>query len=94
MKHAGAVSSDSEFLNAVLERERLGSTAIGKGVAVPHARTHHIKKITIAIARLQDGIEFGSGDGSRVDLIFLLGTPKVRRRVSECVVQIVPTFAG
>ena len=75
MKNNGAVSDDSKFLNAVLEREHLGSTAIGKGVAVPHARTHHIDKITIAIARLENGIDFDAEDEKPVGLIFLLGTP-------------------
>jgi fructose-specific phosphotransferase system IIA component len=72
---AGAVSDGPKFLDAVFERESLGSTAIGKGMALPHARTQHINSITIMMARLKNGIDFGAADGKDVKLLFLLGTP-------------------
>jgi len=75
MKDTKAITDPEKFLNSVLERERLGSTAIGKGVALPHARTPHINQITIAISRLKNGIDFGAEDDEPVKLIFLLGTP-------------------
>ena len=68
-------SDASKFLNEVYQRESLGSTGIGKGIALPHARTQNVKEITISMTRLKDGIEFGSEDKQPVKLIFLLGTP-------------------
>ena len=75
MDEDGAVSNASKFLEAVFERENLGSTAIGNGIALPHARTQHIDAITIAVARLKEGIEFNGTDAQPVRLLFLLGTP-------------------
>lgn len=75
LNKAGAVSDGAKFLEAVFERESLGSTAIGKGMALPHARTQYIDKITIMMARLKNGIDFNATDGKPVRLLFLLGTP-------------------
>lgn len=75
MKLKGAIKNAQKFVDAVFERESLGSTAIGKGVALPHARTQEIDLITIAMTRLQKGVDFDAGDGQPVNLIFLLGTP-------------------
>ena len=75
MKQKGAVKSAQKFVDAVFERESLGSTAIGKGLALPHARTQEIDQITIAMTRLKDGVEFGADDEQPVNLLFLLGTP-------------------
>ncbi|MBN1466275.1 PTS sugar transporter subunit IIA [candidate division KSB1 bacterium] len=75
MNENGAVSNAAKFLDSVLERESLGSTAIGNGIALPHARTPHIDSIVIAFVRLQEGIDFKAADGEPVRLLFLLGTP-------------------
>ncbi|MBN1561175.1 PTS sugar transporter subunit IIA [candidate division KSB1 bacterium] len=75
MDEEGVVSNAAKFLEAVFERESLGSTAIGNGIALPHARTQHIDAITIAVVRLREGIDFGAADDQPVRLLFLLGTP-------------------
>ena len=75
MQECSIVSNAAKFLEAVFERESLGSTAIGKGMALPHARTEYIESITIAMVRLKNGIDFGAADGKPVKLIFLIGTP-------------------
>ncbi|RPI03192.1 MAG: PTS sugar transporter subunit IIA [Calditrichaeota bacterium] len=75
MKRMGAVNHVQKFVDAVFERESLGSTAIGKGMALPHARTQQIDQITIAMTRLKDGVDFSAADGQNVKLLFLLGTP-------------------
>jgi nitrogen PTS system EIIA component len=75
MRDNDAITSGDKFFQAVMEREALGSTAIGKGLALPHARTQHIEAITIALTRLKSGIDFDAVDNEPVDLIFLLGTP-------------------
>jgi fructose-specific phosphotransferase system IIA component len=75
MQKNEVVSKAPKFLEAVFERESLGSTAIGKGMALPHARTQYIDQITITMARLKNGIDFSAADGKPVNLLFLLGTP-------------------
>ncbi|MHC4592066.1 MAG: PTS sugar transporter subunit IIA, partial [Planctomycetota bacterium] len=50
-------------LAAILDRERLGSTAIGKGVAVPHARVDDLDQVMIAFGYSSGGVEFKSLDG-------------------------------
>jgi len=81
LKQSGAVANAEKFLSAVLERESLGSTAIGRGIALPHARTQYIEEITIAFMRLKEGVDFSAVDGEPVRLIFLMGTPL--KKVSE-----------
>ena len=75
MDKSDVFSNASKFLNEVYQRESLGSTGIGKGIALPHARTQNVKNIVISITRLKDGIDFDSEDKHPVKLIFLLGTP-------------------
>ena len=57
---------------AMLRREELGSTGIGKGVAVPHAKVAGVKGVLGAFARSKTGVEFNSLDGQPVFLIFML----------------------
>lgn len=63
------------ILDAAMARERLGSTGVGHGVAVPHARLPGIPGPTGALLRLAHGIEFAASDGARVDLFVLLLAP-------------------
>jgi PTS system nitrogen regulatory IIA component len=64
------------IFEALLQRERLGSTGIGHGVAIPHARLSRLAKLTGVFARLDRPIDFESLDGEPVDLIFLLLAPE------------------
>lgn len=59
----------------LLERERLGSTGVGEGVAIPHARPAGINRIYGVFARLAKPIQFDAPDDKPVDLIFLLLAP-------------------
>ena len=59
-------------MNALLERERIGSTGIGNGVAIPHAKSTSIKTLCAAMGTSQAGIEFDSVDGQPVHLVFLV----------------------
>lgn len=72
---SGKVNDRNHFVKAVLEREKLGSTAIGAGIAIPHARANTVNEVSIAFARSGDGIDFNSVDGDPVHLIFLLAAP-------------------
>lgn len=64
------------FLEDVFKRERLGTTGIGDGIAIPHARTDAVDQLVIALGRSARGVEFESLDGKKVKLLFLMGTPK------------------
>lgn len=61
-----------EMLN---QRELLGSTGIGKGIAIPHGRTTSASDIMIAFARSTEGIEYDAIDGKPVHLIFMIIAP-------------------
>ena len=63
------------FYNELLARERLDTTCLGNEIALPHARTEHVKKIVIAVGRSATGVHFENSD-QNVRLIFVLGTPK------------------
>lgn len=64
-----------ELLADVDKREGQGGTAIGRGMAIPHARSRTLERIVVAMARLRRGVDFGAEDGEPVRLVFLLGTP-------------------
>lgn len=59
----------------VADRERLGSTGFGQGVAIPHARLDGLAQITGAFARLAQPVEYRAADDLPVDLVFLLLSP-------------------
>ena len=63
------------FYNELLARERLDTTCLGNEIALPHARTEHVKKIVIAVGRSVTGVHFENAD-QNVRLLFVLGTPK------------------
>jgi len=63
------------ILQALLEREKLGSTAIGEGIAIPHARVPELEELVGAFARLAEAVDFDSLDEEPVDLVFLLLAP-------------------
>jgi mannitol/fructose-specific phosphotransferase system IIA component (Ntr-type) len=73
----GIVTADlkQELLDAVLERERRGSTGFGKGVAVPHVKHARITRMSAAIAVSERGVDFNSLDKQPVYSIFLLLSP-------------------
>ncbi len=68
--------SGREIFDALLHRERLGSTGIGEGLAIPHGKLPKVKSIFGLFARLERPIEFDSLDGAPVDLVFLLLAPE------------------
>ncbi|MGM0599041.1 MAG: PTS sugar transporter subunit IIA [Candidatus Rifleibacteriota bacterium] len=72
---AGFLTDADAFLKSVLEREKVGSTGIGKGIAIPHSRTSTVREVVIAIGRSKDGIEFEALDNRPVNLIFLIAAP-------------------
>jgi len=65
-----------EIFNTLLQRERLGSTGLGRGIAIPHVKLAGLKGILCLFARLDDPIEYESHDNEPVDLMFLLLAPE------------------
>jgi PTS system nitrogen regulatory IIA component len=73
---ATALKLDADNVCAeILKREELGSTAVGGGVAIPHARVQHLASPFGMLARLRKPIDFDAIDGQPVDLVFLLLLP-------------------
>ena len=64
------------LIKVLLERESLGSTGVGNGIAIPHAKTDLTKKIIIAFGRSDKGIDFDSLDKKPVHLVFLIIAPE------------------
>ncbi len=69
------VTNFAVFYDELLARDRLDTTCLGNGVALPHARTEHVKKIVMAVGRCDAGLPFDD-KSEIVKLIFVLGTPK------------------
>jgi nitrogen PTS system EIIA component len=65
-----------EIFEALLQRERLGSTGFGRGVAIPHVKLRNLERTVCLFARLQPSVDYEALDGEPVDLIFLLLSPE------------------
>jgi nitrogen PTS system EIIA component len=68
--------SEREIFDTLLQRERLGSTGIGHGVAIPHGKLAKLDRLVGLFARLEKPIDFDALDGEPVDLLFLLLAPE------------------
>lgn len=73
---AGHFGNADELYDALWEREQLGSTGIGAGVAVPHCKMSGSAEVVVAVAVLRQGIEFGAVDDQPVRLVFLVASPE------------------
>ncbi|MEL6818824.1 MAG: PTS IIA-like nitrogen regulatory protein PtsN [Pseudomonadota bacterium] len=65
-----------EVFNTVFQREKLGSTGVGAGVAIPHGKFQNLTTIVGYLAKLREPIEFDALDDAPVDLVFLLLAPE------------------
>ena len=74
---AGEIKADDKksIVQAILKREELGSTGIGRGVAVPHTKHPSAEQLTGTVGVSADGVDFNSLDGGKVQLFFLLVSP-------------------
>ncbi len=72
-------SGDSEdIVRAIIKREELGSTGIGRGVAVPHTKHPSVERLVGTVGISHEGVDFDSLDGEKVQLLFLLVSPPDR----------------
>ena len=76
LRESGRIGNSEELVNILLDREMLGSTGIGHGVAIPHGRLGGLNEILLVFGRSPDGIEFDAHDGEPVNLFFLLVAPE------------------
>ncbi|MEO1747706.1 MAG: PTS IIA-like nitrogen regulatory protein PtsN [Pseudomonadota bacterium] len=76
--HVGetGILDQREVFNTVFQREKLGSTGVGAGVAIPHGKFQNLNAIVGYIAKLREPIEFDALDDAPVDLVFLLLAPE------------------
>ncbi len=64
------------LFDVVLERENLGTTAMGKGIALPHARVPSLKHTQALFAKVKGGVDFEAEDQKKADLVFMLLSPE------------------
>lgn len=76
LKKAMLIENVEKAVNVILEREKLGSTGIGDGVAIPHGKTKSIHNILCAFGRSQEGVDFDAVDRKPVHIFFLLLAPE------------------
>ena len=69
---AGRVTDREAALEALLERERMGTTGIGGGVAIPHGKHQSIRELAAALGTSRSGVEWEAADGEPVYLVFLV----------------------
>lgn len=76
---APEVTDKNDFYISIMKREKIMSTGIGIGLAVPHVKIDSVKDFVMAIGRKKDGIEFDSLDGKPVNLIIMIGANTEQR---------------
>jgi nitrogen PTS system EIIA component len=72
---AGVVAEPQALLARLRERELLGSTAIGNGIAIPHCKLDGLARVVVAVGMTPDGVAFGAPDGQPVRLFFVVASP-------------------
>lgn len=75
LQRSGKTGDPAPLLKSLLEREKIMTTGIGRGIAVPHAMNQEVKEQTIALARIPEGADFDSLDRAPVYFVFLLVGP-------------------
>lgn len=77
MAESGAITEKDvdSLVKAIMKREEVGSTGIGKGVAVPHCKHSCVTSLTGTVGRSTEGVEFNALDGKPVHIVFLLVSP-------------------
>ncbi len=73
-----ATSDSEDIVRAIIKREELGSTGIGRGVAVPHTKHPSVERLVGTVGISHEGVDFDSLDGEKVQLLFLLVSPPDR----------------
>ena len=72
---AGNLQNVDEYKNAILARENQGTTAIGEGIAVPHAKSESVKCAGLSAITVKGGVDYNAPDGKPSDLLFMIAAP-------------------
>ncbi|MCC6741278.1 MAG: PTS sugar transporter subunit IIA [Planctomycetia bacterium] len=92
---SGKTGNKSKLLTDLVNREKKSSTAVGKGVAIPHVRTMQAKELILAFARSAEGMDFDAPDGEPVHLFFSMVAPpyddqlylKIYREIGQLILK-------
>lgn len=76
LERAGKITQGDSIYHDIMAREQLASTAIGEGIAVPHALSDAMQATVMAVIRLKTPIDYDAPDGKPVDLFFIMAGPK------------------
>lgn len=76
MEQGGRLNDKAGYKDGILARESLGSTAIGEGIAIPHAKVAAVKEPGLAAITVLDGVDYEAFDGSLANLIFMIAAPE------------------
>lgn len=68
----GVLTNAALYKAAIYERENLSTTGIGFGIAIPHAKTSAVKTARVAVGIAKAGVDYGSDDGEKVQLLFMI----------------------
>lgn len=76
----GIVADKNEIIDKIKMREQVESTAIGNGIAIPHARSSSVKRLAVAFGKSNEGVDFKSADEKPVHLFFMITAPENAHR--------------
>ncbi|MED0979831.1 PTS fructose transporter subunit IIABC [Bacillus paramycoides] len=76
LNHVGALHSQTEFKQAIMNREQESTTGIGMNIAIPHGKSEAVKKPSVVFGIKQSGVDWKSLDGTEAKLIFMIAVPK------------------
>lgn len=81
MDRSGNLLNKAEYKKCVLEREKEGTTGIGEGVAIPHAKTNAVSRAGLSAIVVKDGVDYESLDGEPAKLLFLIAAPQTKENI-------------
>ena len=81
MNSTGNLTSKEEYKKCVLAREQEGTTGIGEGVAIPHAKTNVVTRAGLSVMVVKDGVDYDSLDGTPTNLLFMIAAPDTKENI-------------
>ncbi len=76
LARSGRVADEAELVRTALRREEQGTTGLGEEIAIPHAKTDAVTAPVVGFARSGEGVEWGSLDGTKARLVFMIAVPE------------------
>jgi len=81
ISQTGNITNKDEYKQIVFKREEQGTTGIGEGIAIPHGKSNKVKKATLAVMVIPNGVDFESLDNKKVNLMFLIAAPETNDNI-------------